>query len=341
MAITTRAAGAADMEALAELLWADGQNRHARDPGIWPMAEDPQTAIASALKEAVTGEETPLRQRWILAEQAGKLLGAAHTILLPVPPIYAGALGPPGLILQDAVLRPDTPEEIAEVLLAAAEADLVEAGARILLAARTAEDAWKGPHAARGFAPLTPYLGKSELGAARLHAPVRSAEPSDIPAIVALSAAHRRILAALHERFWRPHRHADKRFGAWMKKSLGLTDRDMFVAGSGEVAGYAISQPITALHMPAGHACAGVGIIDDFYHEALADPATLKGNVAEVTRLLQVAEAARQARGDTALFVVCPADWQAKITLLEQAGYRVALIWSIKIRDAPIAERRT
>ncbi len=331
MAITTRAADAADFEGLADLLAAEAQSRAARAPGLWPLAADPRDAVLAALHRAYSAAGAQPRQFWRAAEEDGQVLGASHALLLPVPPIYAGAFGPPGLILQDCALHPDAPTDTGRILLEAAEAELVAAGARILLTASGAGEAWQDLHAAQGYAPLTLYLAKPDLGAEAVRPPVRSAAAGDIGAIVALSAEHRRILAQLHEPFWRPHPEADARFGAWMTRSLGLEDRDMFVAGAAAVAGYAISQPITALHMPAGHSAAGVGIIDDFYHTALADPEALGPGREEAIRLLQTAEAARQARGDGAVFVVCPAAWHSKIDLLERAGYGTALIWSIKI----------
>jgi hypothetical protein len=46
--------------------------------------------------------------------------------------------------------------------------------------------------------------------------------------------------------------------------------------------------------------------------------------------LLQAAESARAARGDTAMLVVCPAAWTSKFDLLAAAGYALAMTWIIK-----------
>lgn len=333
MTLTTRPAGRADLDPLADLLCHAARGLAAREPALWPLVADPETKIRATLERQVAGEDSPLRQRWLLAEDGGELLGAVHSFLLPVPPIYAGALGSPGLILQDAALVPNAPEAARATLLAAAEADLAAAGALILLTASVAEGDWLSCHAAQGYHPLTLYLAKAGLAEMAVRPPIRSAAEGDVPAIVGLSATHRRIIADLHPQFWQTHEAADARFGGWMTRSLGLADRDMFVAGEGAVQGYAISQPITAMHVSAGHRIAGIGIIDDFYHAALEDPLSLGTGADEAAALLRTAEAARQARGDGAVFVVCPAAWRSKIALLEQSGYRTALIWSIKILD--------
>lgn len=46
--------------------------------------------------------------------------------------------------------------------------------------------------------------------------------------------------------------------------------------------------------------------------------------------LLRAAEAAFVDRGMSAAVVVCPAAWTSKITVLERAGYKTAIMWMIK-----------
>ena len=92
----------------------------------------------------------------------------------------------------------------------------------------------------------------------------------------------------------------------------------------------AIAQPITALHIPAGHDLAPVGTIDDFYATDFADAAVLADGARSAAELLAAAESAFARRGVQAALVVCPAAWTSKKALLEQHGYRTAKLWMLK-----------
>lgn len=106
----------------------------------------------------------------------------------------------------------------------------------------------------------------------------------------------------------------------------------MLVALRGEdVRGYAISQPATPLHFPMPHDISGVGVIDDFYHNATRDPAMLGENVEQAKAVFEAAEAASAARGNLSMLVVCPARWASKIDLLKQLRYQNTLTWHIKV----------
>lgn len=317
----------ADLPAMRSLLLADAQARAAVDAALWPVAETAAEKIAAALRPVLSGAELPFYQSWLVAEAGGAICGLAHGILLPVPPIYAGAFGPPGLIMEDCYVAPDAPEGTDAALLAAAEADLIAAGAQILLTSSVTGGAWEPAIAARGYVPLTAYLARSGLRAPEPAPELRPARAEDVPAIVGLSAEHRQVLVDL-EPFWEPHPEADPRFGAWMTKSLSLTDRDMVVTGAEEVVGYAISHPATPLHFPPAHDITAIGVIDDYYHREFHDPAARQGTGAAA--LLRAAEAARQARGGAAVLVVCPSDWASKIAVLEGEGYRTAITWHIR-----------
>lgn len=331
MTLTIRPAVLDDIDAISELLLKDARQRCAANPGLWKLSAEPQYKIKTSITAAMQSEASPIRQKWIVAEAEGKAVGIAHSILLPVPPIYAGEFGPPGLIMEDCFVARDAPPETPGALLEAAEADLIEAGAQILLASSIQSGAWADQYKLGGYDPLTLYLAKSGLGQAEMSANLRRATQQDIAGIVASSATHRSILEDLHALFWKPHAEADTRFGAWMTRSLTLTDRDMYVSANDGIGGYAISQPATPLHFPNPHDISGVGVIDDFYHDALRDPALLGEEKGDAKALIAAAEAARSARGDTSVLVVCPAAWTSKIDLLQQAGYRKAIIWFIKM----------
>ncbi len=330
MPATIRTAEPADLETMTTLLVADAAERNAADPALWKPAPNIREKVSAGLQAAMEAENPPFRQHWLLAEAGGQVVGITHSILLPVPPIYAGEFGPPGLIMEDCFVSPDAPDGTAEALLEAAEADLRKAGAKIILGSSIAGGAWEALYAKQNYQPLTLYLAKSGLAPPQACEGTRDATEADLPSIVASSAENRQILFDL-DPFWKPHEEADQRFGAWMAKSLTLPDRDMFISEIGEdFRGYAISHPATPLHFPAPHDISGIGVIDDYFHSDFADPDTLKNSGTAAANLLQSAEAALQTRGNEAALIVCPAAWISKIALLEGAGYTTAISWFIK-----------
>ena len=319
-----------DLSDIVALLHQAARARQAEDPILWALEADPEAAIATATAASLTAE----RHLWTVAEAKGRVTGAMHAMLLGVPPIYAGNWGDPGLILHDSALAAEATPGTAEALLAATETRLRAAGARLLVAADTPAGPWGPLLARRGYAELTLYLARGDLGAEGSPPGVRAATGADVPGIVRRSAEHRRILEEI-DPFWARHPDADPRFSAWMERSLTLADRDMRVAGPPEaIAGYVIAQPATRLHFPAGHAIVGIGVIDDLHHADLANTATLADAGRGTRALVQAAEAAFAARGTGAALVVCPARWRSKVACLEAAGYRVALVWSIQREGA-------
>ncbi|MCB1341146.1 MAG: hypothetical protein KDK24_08785 [Pseudooceanicola sp.] len=325
---TTRPAKTDDIPQLTDLLLAGARRRHSADPILWALAGNAHAEVAKALTHALAAENQPFRQSWIVAREGTTLTGVAHTMSVPVPPIYAAEI-PPGLILPDTTLTEDAPDGTLDALLDAAEADLRAGGARTLLASHVPGDGLQTALNQRGYASLTLYLSRTDLGDRDPARPVRPATDADIPGIVARSAEHRRIIAEI-DPFWTTHPEADTRFAAWMRRSLTLTDRDMLVTGAPEMQGYAIAQPASRLHFPPSHPITGIGVIDDFYHTDLADPAHLADNGAGAASLLCAAEAALARRGVGAAFVVCPAEWPSKVGLLHQAGYTTAMEWLVK-----------
>ncbi len=327
MSFAARPVDVSDLETVVDLLVADAEQRQATDPRLWkvdPAARDNIRRIVTAFLEK---GNPPFHQRLLLAELDRRCIGIAHTMVLPVPPIYAGEGGPPGLVLEDCHVTDDAPAAARQALLDAAEADLLQAGANILLGSSAVGRVWEEEYQTRGYAPLTLYFCKVGLRPPKSLETVRSAEDRDIADIVMASAENRRILFDLNA-FWKPSCDADGQFDTWMRKSLTLTDRDMFVAESdGEFRGYAIAQPATHLHFPLPHDISDIGVIDDYYHVDLLDPLTLPDDASGASDLLYAAEAALAARGKSAAMVVCPAAWASKIELLEAAGYSNAITW--------------
>ncbi|MEO1108400.1 MAG: hypothetical protein AAFX90_10805 [Pseudomonadota bacterium] len=330
MTRTFRPATPDDMPRLVELFMLDAQERHAEDAILWKMADDAPAQIEKALTFALTAEQQPFRQFWHVADDGGQITGVIHAMMLPVPPIYAGPFGEPGLILPDSFVATDAPSGTVEGLLAATEDTLQEAGARIKLASHVAGEAWRTAFEASGYEPLTLYLSRSDLGDQGMPVRVRQATEDDVPGIVERSAENRQVLFDI-DPFWEIHPDADPRFSAWMTRSLTLRDRDMMVLGAPEgLQGYIIAQPASRLHFPPAHDITGTGVIDDYYHPELANPAALNQGSEGSHALLRAAEAAFANRGMGAAFVVCPAGWTSKIELLESAGYETAMVWSIK-----------
>lgn len=332
MGLTIGSAGLADIAAMVPLIVADARARAAKDPVLWKLAADCENRVADALHAAIETEPQSFRQQWFLARGDDGLVGLTHSVLLPVPPIYAGEFGPPGLLMEDCCLAPHATPGTARALLRAAETDLRVAGAQALLASSVPDGAWEPVYVTHGYAPLARYFARTDLRARRKIEAIRPATETDMDEIVRLSAEHRRILHDL-DSFWKPHRGADARFGAWMRKCLTLGDRDMLVSGGAAVTGYAIAQPASRLHFPAAHEIGATGVIDDFRHSGLRNPGRLQETGAAA--LLEAAEAALKARGHGAALVVCPAAWTSKAALLESAGYRNAITWLKKERLVP------
>lgn len=330
MSVRIRPATMSDLPPMAELLMQDAARRQAHDPALWALEDDARRAIGEAVTFALTAERQPFRQSWLVADAGGGLVGLIHTARLPVPPIYAGTWGDPGLIMPEMVVTDDAPAGTPGALVDAAEADFRASGARLLLASFVCGAEWDAALRARGYEPLTLYLSKSGLGHGPLPAGVRAATGRDIAGIVARSAEHRAVLQGL-DPFWTPHAEADARFGSWMEKSLTFADRDMLVCGPPDALdGYAVAQPASRLHFPPAHDIAATGVIDDFFHRDFADPAGSHDDGTAARALLAAAEAALSARGTTTAFVVCPAAWRSKIALLEDAGYGTAMVWMIR-----------
>lgn len=328
MTTTVRAAGLQDLEPVADLLLDDAKTREAANPVLWKLDREPRQKILSAVRTTMEAGE----QRWLVAQSGTTIVGVIHSMRVPVPPIYDGAFGSPGLIMEDCFVSTAAPPTTRAGLLQAAETDLFETGARLVIGASAAGGDWEQEYARQGFEPVTLYFAKSGLSQAITFSHVRQAREVDVAEIVVASAINRQILERLNPAFWKIHAEADARFGSWMKHSLTLPDRDMFVSEvEGKFEGYAISQPATRLHFPSPHDISSIGVIDDYFHESIADPEVRISPWHEGLALLEAAEAARQTRGDNSVLVVCPAAWRTKIALLEQAGYTKAITWFVKI----------
>ncbi|WP_309666716.1 hypothetical protein [Tabrizicola sp.] len=329
MGVMVRHALMSDVPGMVEALLRDADQKSTLNPALWVVRKDAAAQVEAALTFTLDAQTQPVRQRWIVAKAGGAIVGLVHSMRLPVPPIYAGRWGDPGLLLGDSLIVPDAPAGTAEALITAAEADLRDAGARLLLAAAVAGHDWLSGFAGHRYAALTLYLGKSGFTSAPNHNGVRPAEASDLAAIVRLSSENRHTLAEIDE-FWTAHPDADARFGTWMKRSLGLADRDMLVdADANGLGGYVIAQPAAQLHFPTAHDITKTVVVDDCYHQQFANVSAVS-KAQRAQRLLRWAEGAFARRGIRAALVVCPAKWPSKIAVLRDMGYETAMVWMIK-----------
>jgi hypothetical protein len=325
-----RVATTTDVPEMIELLLQDSQNRQAHNQALWALADDADKQMEEAVRFALTAEKQPFRQRWLVAELDGKLVGIIHSALLPVPPIYAGEWGDPGLIMPECFVTDDAPLGTLAALVEAAEADLRAAGAELLVASFVSGDEVRSCFEERGYKPITLYLAKAGFDGMTPSGDVRLASEDDIEGIVRRSAENRRILFAL-DAFWTTHPEADARFGNWMRKSLTLQDRDMLVAGGPDTLdGYIIAQPASRLHFPPAHDISGIGVVDDYFHRDYSDPDRVQDGGEGAASLLQAAEAAFGARGANVAMIVCPAAWTSKLSILEKTGYKTAIMWMVK-----------
>lgn len=322
MTVTVRRANPIDHPGLLGLL-ADASEAIAASSSFWSSFDRSgglPSATTLARWDAATGAI------WFVAEIAGRPVGMTRAMMLPVPPIYAAALGPPALLLDECHIAADAPPEIGSLLLRATEAALREAGAALMVASSAAPGRWREVLDTAGYRPTTLYLGKvGSSPDAPSSGLVRPAGEADLPDIVAASATCRTLLMRLN-RFWIPHAEADARFGGWMRHSLTLADRDMVVGRSG----YIVVQPVSPLLLPAAFGAGSIGVIDDFFNADLADEARLAADATEATALLEAAEAAFARRGVCGALAVCPAAWRSKADLLHAHGYRLAKQWMIK-----------
>jgi len=318
-----------DLPGIVALLIQDARERGLLDPLLWRLAANAPARVETAVAAALNSSAASARELWLVAEHAGRIVGVTHAMTVPVPPIYDGAAGPPGLLLDDCFTSADAPSGTAEALLVATEAALRAAGASNLIASCPAAGPLRPLYQRHGYEPVTLYMAKHRFSLDAPSPKVRPAGVEDVPAIVKLSAQHRKTLAKVNPRFWHIHPEADSRFDAWMRRSLTLKDRDMRVAGVPRVHGYVIAQPCSPLLIPIAHDVAAIGVIDDFYD---ADFATVSAvsNSGSGEDLLAAAESAFAQRGVDSALVVCPAAWPSKISVLERRGYRTAKLWMLR-----------
>ena len=330
MPIVVRPATVTDLPDIVALLLGIALRRNAANPEIWPLADNASDRVLDVVQAGIDGTDGAPKELWHVAEASGQVVGVSRAMMLPIPPIYAGLLGLPGLILDDFAVADVAEPNTGQALLQATETALIKAGAGFFLVSSVACDTPRRELYTLGYAPITLYVAKTGLTRTETPTDVRPAALKDVPEIVTSSAKHRAKLAEISA-FWIPHSEADSRFWDWMEYSLTLADRDMMVVDhpNGQL-GYIIAQAIADFLIPMGHSRENLGVLDDFYDD---DFAKITGELTETPNaeaLLSAAENALAKRGYQTTFVVCPAGWPSKRSMLERHGYSIAKTWHIK-----------
>jgi hypothetical protein len=155
--------------------------RRALDPMLWRIATDASTRIEKAVGAALTGSQTSAGELWFVAEQAAQIVGVTHAVLVPVPPIYDGSAGRPGLLLDDCFISADAPSGTAEALLTATEVALVSAGAPRLIASCPVAGPLRPLYERHGYEPVTLYMAKHRFSSDGLPPEVRRPAPRTWP----------------------------------------------------------------------------------------------------------------------------------------------------------------
>lgn len=329
--LNVRLATAADKSSIKALLLQDAHIRGKLDKGLWYVPLDADQRIEASLSTIDSPQSGPILHHWIVAEWTGAIVAVTHAVNLPPPPIYDQGGRTAGVILDDSHFGEDS--AISSTLLARTEQALLDAGARLTVAASPAN--WRSRTdflQSSGYEPTTYFLTKTSLEPTENTEAVRRAIADDIPEIVRISAQHRVQLEIANPQFWRIHPEANARFGAWMAKSVTLTDRAVFVAGSeGRLSGYIIAQPGSPVNLPAPHDISKTGFVDDFWSDGFVSADRVGSG--EPAALLAAAEGHFQKRGIRTALIVSPVRLAAKLNFLKSSGYREANLWLVKAAE--------
>ncbi len=272
--------------------------------------------------------DTPQGQfHWVVAENAAGVTAAAHIVVMPPPPIYDLDGGVAGIVLGHWSAHNEGP---GDALAAALESHLREQGvAMLVIACRADQDAARAAVVARGFRATTNFMLKTTLAPGE-SAPIRGAGEHDVPDLVAFNREARQRLHEANPEFWRSHPDADARFGLWMKFSLTMRDRSMFVSHhAGRATGFIIAQPASPVPLSIA-AADNVGVIDDFHCATFGRSLDHGTHDGVAGSLLTAAESDFIRRGKSTAMAVCPVAWKSKSDLLTGAGYVTQFTWFTK-----------
>lgn len=258
---------------------------------------------------------------WLLTE-ASAGIAVARIAVIPPPPIYDLKGGLAGIVLDTWQVPSMEP----------LDRHLRDRGAAMLVMDCRADDAAKRSQLeALGYVATTHYMLKPALASQTASPAIRVATEADIPALVAFNREGRERLHEANPAFWVSHPDAETRFGFWMKMSLTMRDRAIFVSEfDGQPNGFLIAQPPSPIQVPIALDEAKVGVIDDFHCTSFGASLKIAQDKSPAHSLLNAAEADFLKRGKSAAMAICPAAWAAKARLLEEAGYRIHHTWFVR-----------
>jgi hypothetical protein len=276
---------------------------------------NPPAAIATQIKRDVEGGAGPFE--WLLTDTSAGI-AVARIAVIPPPPIYDLKGGLAGVAMDTWQLPSIEP----------LERHLRDRGAAMLVMDCRADDAAKRSQLeALGYVATTHYMLKPALAPSALSSTVRAATESDIPALVAFNREARERLHEANPAFWTSHPDAETRFAFWMKMSLTMRDRTIFVSEHGRPTGFVIAQPASPIQVPIALDETKIGVIDDFHASSFGTSLVEGREPTPARELLAIAEADFTKRGRTAAMAICPAAWPAKRSRLEAAGYETHHTW--------------
>ncbi|HEX3674027.1 MAG TPA: hypothetical protein VHU87_07110 [Rhizomicrobium sp.] len=325
-----RRASHGDTGDVVRLVLDDARKRERFDPLLWRVADDAHSRVEISVSRDAAQGGGPFH--WFLAEDGETLAGIAHVAIIPCPPVYALS-GVAGVLLDETFVTPAA--HTMDAMLAAVEAEIEKKGAVIFLAAcAEADDAKIQALENRGYRATTSYFARHSLQASSPPSHVRRAAAGDLGGMARLGRMSRDRHREANRVMWHPHPDADARFAYWMKQSLDLADRSIFVTeNAATLSGFVVAQPASPLQIALATDPAPIGLIDDFC--AMEFAASLDGRIAGgVARdLLLAAEADFVSRAKPSAMAICPTGWTAKASLLRSCGYRIANHWFFRERS--------
>jgi hypothetical protein len=272
------------------------------------------TAIEAQIKRDIdTGQF-----EWLLAGTSTDT-AVARIAVIPPPPIYDLKGGLAGVVLGTWHMTDIEP----------LDQHLRDRGAAMLVMDCAANDEPKRSQLeTRGYIATTHYMLKTNLAAQAPSAAIRQATERDIPDLVAFNREARARLHEANPAFWTSHPDAEARFGLWMKFSLTMRDRAMFVSEDDtNLSGFIIAQPASPIQVPIKIDDAQIGVIDDFHCTTFGSALDRARDDTTGRQLLQAAESTFAAQDKTGAIAICPVTWAAKASVLEASGYKVHHTW--------------
>ncbi len=302
--MTLRKAQESDIPRIAALIGAEANMAHSNTP----------SAIETQIKRDIeTGQF-----EWLLTETSTDI-AVARIAVIPPPPIYDLKGGLAGIVLGTWQVTDIEP----------IDRHLRDRGAAVLVMDCAANDESKRSQLkARGYIATTHYMLKTDIAPQAPAPTVRAATGADIPTLVAFNREGRERLHEANPAFWTSQPDADARFALWMKLSLTMRDRVLFVSeNAGHPTGFVIAQPPSPIQVPITLDDAKIGVIDDFHCTSFGASLRDPQDPVPARELLAAAETVLLKRAKSAAIVICPAAWAAKFQVLEQAGYKTLHTW--------------